>query len=59
MPVGGFRSFANDINSKAATSSVMPTFENFKKNAKVDRSASKGPVKRMESEADLSRTDRK
>ena len=32
MPVGGFRQFANDINSKAP--SVMPTYDNFKKGYK-------------------------
>ena len=34
MPVGGFRSFANEINSKGPSSSVMPTYENFRKDFK-------------------------
>ena len=34
MPVGGFRQFANDINSKGPTSSVMPTYDNFRKGYK-------------------------
>jgi hypothetical protein len=28
--MGGFRSFANDINLKAPTSTTMPTFDNYK-----------------------------
>lgn len=29
MP-GGFRQFANDINSKGPGRSIMPTYDNFK-----------------------------
>ena len=30
----GFRPFANEINSKGPTGSIMPTFDNFKKDYK-------------------------
>lgn len=33
MP-GGFRSFANDINSKGPGRSIMPTYDNFKQDFK-------------------------
>ena len=30
MP-GGFRKFANEINNKGTSGSLMPTYDNFKK----------------------------
>ena len=34
MKGGGFRSFANDINKSGAGGSLMPTYDNFKKDYK-------------------------
>lgn len=33
MPAG-FRKFANEINNKVPSGSLMPTYDNFKKNYK-------------------------
>ena len=42
MP-GGFRQFANDINNKGPGGSLMPTYDNFKKNFKQKNTQSLSP----------------
>lgn len=34
MKPGGFRQFANDINKSAVAGTLMPTYDNFKKDYK-------------------------
>lgn len=46
MPPGGFRSFANDINSKGPGGSLMPTYDNFKKNDKNLKGMKSSPMKK-------------